>query len=119
VRDAVYGAFFDELEKIAISRERLRVVAHERKGRRPIRIDTFLKKDKEGTLFKKSNVEPFAAGPVDPGEARKPKKRGEVPSREDQDVVRREDGREAATTVTGIGQSFGNIGAFNSPAERA
>ena len=45
------GAFVDELEKIAVSKHRLRV-AQSRKGRRPMRVDTLLRKEKEGTLYK-------------------------------------------------------------------
>lgn len=45
------GAFLDELEKIAVSRQRLSV-AQARKGRRPMRVDTLLRKEKDGTLYK-------------------------------------------------------------------
>jgi hypothetical protein len=41
------------LPKIAISMGRLRV-AQTRKGRRPMRVDTFLRKEKDGTLYKKA-----------------------------------------------------------------
>ena len=92
-------AFFDELEKIAVSRHRLSV-AQSRKGRRPMRVDTMLRKEKDGTLYK--NAQPFSTGPADPAEARRPKKKGDVPSREDLNVVQRGDLREAATTVTSI-----------------
>jgi len=49
------AAFLDELEKIAICRSRM-TVAQSRKGRRPMHVDTLLKKEKEGTLYKKAGV---------------------------------------------------------------
>jgi hypothetical protein len=118
--EVLRAAFVDELEKIAVSRHRLSV-AQSRKGRRPLRVDTLLRKEKDGTLYKTSQsympAQPFSAGLPDAAEAKRPKKKGEVPSREDLNVVQRGDQREAATTVTGIGQTFNNIGAVNSPAE--
>lgn len=49
----MYAACCDELQKIAASKARMRV-AQTRSGRRPIRADTLLRKEKEGTLFKKA-----------------------------------------------------------------
>lgn len=116
------GAFFDELEKIAVSKHRLSV-AQARQGRRPMTVSTLLKKEKEGTLYKKGQFygpsQPVSVGPADPGEARRPKKKGDVPSREDTDVVQRQDQRESATTVHGLGHSSTNIGAVNHPAEHS
>lgn len=122
--EVLHIAFLDELEKIAVSSDRLRVVAQGRKGRRPISVSTFLKKDKDGTLFKHTgNHEkvagdnlgqagvPWEEGVADPGAATKPKKRGEVPTKEDHDAVTRMDGRGEAATVYGQGQTFTNIAA--------
>lgn len=122
------AAFRDELEKIAVSRSRLRLVAQNREGTRPISVSTFLKKEKDGTLYKHTGnktkvadftayfgtLEPVSMGPFDPGEARKPKRKGEVPSKEDLDGngVNVRDLRESATTTSGIGESFNNIGAM-------
>jgi len=126
-----HAAFLDELEKIAVSSARLRIVAGERKGVRPIRVENFLKKEKDGTLYKDTGdqnkiaadvggpVLPFLAGPYDPGEARRPKKRGEVPSKDDPDMVDLRDTRDATTITPGVGQSLNNIGATNSPSERS
>lgn len=115
-------AFLDELEKIAVSRHRMNV-SQTRKGRRPMRVDTLLKKEKEGTLYKKAQFyapsQPFSVGPADPAEARKPKKKGDVPSKDDTDVVQRSDQRESAATTHGLGQSSTNIGAVNHPAEHS
>lgn len=44
-------AFHDELEKIAVSWRRL-MVARSRTGRRPMKVSTLLKKEKDGTLYK-------------------------------------------------------------------
>lgn len=49
-------ACFDELEKIAIASTRLRL-AQSRGGRRPMRVATLLKKEKEGTLYKRNTVD--------------------------------------------------------------
>ena len=120
----------DELEKIAISRERLRIVAQGRKGTRPISVEKFLKREKDGTLYRitgnhtkvadisnyAGSPVPFSLGPFDAGEARKPKKAGDAPSKEGVDNVGRGDLRESATTVTGLGQSFNNIAATGNSA---
>lgn len=49
----MYDAFFDELVKIAASRKRM-TVPQSRKGRRPMRVDTMLRKEKDGSLYKKA-----------------------------------------------------------------
>ena len=46
------GSFLDELQKLAASKNRLSI-SKARKGRRSLSVQTLLKKDKEGTLFKK------------------------------------------------------------------
>lgn len=101
-------ALFDELEKIAVSRTRLRL-AQSRKGRRPMRVDTLLRKEREGTLYRRSGnehkiaqVEPFVAGLLTGGEVRPIKRKGDLPSREElTNTPKREDGRGNATTVHG------------------
>ncbi len=47
------GSFLDELSKLAASKNRLSI-SKSRAGRRSLRVSTLLKKDKEGTLFKKA-----------------------------------------------------------------
>jgi hypothetical protein len=54
-----YQAFSDELEKIAISRGRMNI-PQSRKGKRPMRVSTLLKKEKEGTLYKEAAFSAFA-----------------------------------------------------------
>lgn len=49
---ALYSSFLAELQKVAASRSRLSV-SKARSGRRSLSVQTLLKKDKEGTLFKK------------------------------------------------------------------
>lgn len=44
-------AFFDELEKISASFRRLHV-SKSRSGRRSMSVDTLLRKEKDGTLFR-------------------------------------------------------------------
>lgn len=50
-------------------------------------------------------------------EARKPRKRGDVPSKDDSNIIDRYDNRDSATTVHGIAQNSQGIGASNQPAE--
>ena len=76
------GSFLDELEKIAVSKHRM-TVAQARKGRRPMRVDTLLKKEKEGTLYKSAPFDaPFGSYPPGPS-ARRSKKKGDVPTYHD------------------------------------
>lgn len=105
-------AFHEELEKIAVSWRRLRIL-RSRKGRRPVRVDTLLRKEKEGTLYKHTGndhkiatVIGYVANSVTGIEAQPKKKKGDLPSREDNDAVKREDGRGNATTVYGPGTSM-------------
>jgi len=100
-------AFLDELEKIAAAREQLRH-GKSRAKRRPMRVSTMLRKEKDGTLYKYTkqadgsigNVVPYsnsdyqsatgASGPTGTPAAAKPGPNDIVPSRED--------GREAMST---------------------
>lgn len=67
-------------------------------------VMTLLKKEKEGTLYKHSQqIIPYLDGPRDPGAAKRHKKKGDVPSRDDPNVERREDGRDFAATIPGVG----------------
>src|ERR1019366_124697 len=101
--EVMQAAFIDELTKIAVKGKFLRGLSH-RVGRRPMRVSTMLKREKDGELFKTtkaagdgsipySNSDPQtstgANGPTGTP-ATLPKVQGEVPSRED--------GREAAAT---------------------
>lgn len=123
---AALPAFVDELAKIAAAREQL-AVSQTRSGRRPISVGKLLEKDKDGTLFRKEkkadstgSPQPFAAGPLDPGAAKPPRRPGDGPSKEDNNVVDRRDSREFTSSIPGSGRTSTDvgIGAFNSPAER-
>lgn len=48
----MFASFVDEFQKLAASKHRLQV-SKSREGRRSMRVDTLLKKDNNGTLFKK------------------------------------------------------------------
>lgn len=78
------AGFVDELAKIASSHGRMHV-PKARTGRRPMTVDTLLKKDKDGTLFKGADSagspQDVRAGATDEGAAPLPKHRGEVPGR--------------------------------------
>lgn len=55
---------------------------------------------------KKAFVVGVEQGPTDPAAAKKGKIKGEVPSRDDAEITRREDGRDSATNVTGPATLF-------------
>lgn len=64
-----------------------------------------------------NRIEPRAQAFTSDPSAKRPK-RGDVPTSDrNMNLVDRNDLREGTTTVTGLGQSSTNIGAFNSPAE--
>ena len=52
-------------------------------------------------------------------EAKRPRKKGDVPTQDDINSVDRYDQRSNATTVTGLGQSSSGIGAMNQPSEHS
>lgn len=60
----VPGSFTEELRKLAASRSRL-TVAQSRSGRRPLRVTTLLRKDREGTLFKRDWHDQLPGGLAD------------------------------------------------------
>jgi hypothetical protein len=53
ITPALCRGLLDELQKLAASRQRM-AVPQTRSGRRSMRVDTLLRKDKEGTLYKKN-----------------------------------------------------------------
>lgn len=50
-----YPALLDELQKIAAAKARM-TVPQTRKGRRPMRVDTMLRKEKDGSLYKQAET---------------------------------------------------------------
>ncbi len=81
----VLQAFADELEKMAVSKSQLSV-PQSRSGRRPITVDNYLKKDKDGTLWKKKEAYTISDGRT--GREIDPRARpGDVPSMEGSKVV--------------------------------
>jgi hypothetical protein len=91
---AVQAAFLDELGKIAASKQ-VMDRPQQRSGRRPLSVDTLLKRDKEGKLFSKDKL-----GGVDPGKA------SDVPSRDGGgagigEIAKREDGHNFPYMVEG------------------
>lgn len=114
----VFYSFLDELEKIAAARKRM-TVAQSRQGRRPMRVDTMLKKDKEGTLYKAADAGSEQARleyqEMEPGKltgrmAVPQNKKGDVPSREDIVSKPRAENRQDITRA-----SLHNAEAFQSP----
>ena len=97
--ETVQAAFFDELEKIAVS---AKMVAHSqsRAGRRPMRAETLLRKEKEGTFYKKLAESggitiPYAATDWQQVGMKSTKK----PSESVEQSLRREDGRDNTLTI--------------------
>ncbi len=95
-------AFFHEMEKIAASAFRLQV-GKSRLGKRPLSVSSLLKKEKDGSLYKNTKIAiailPYIEPPRQAGSVIPPKKKGDVPTRDDSQAIKREDGRENATTV--------------------
>lgn len=116
--EAMRAGFLDELEKIASSAKTLRH-SKSRKGRRPMRVSTLLRKEKDGEILKTGgdgsmgNVVPFSdenAPGVTGNAAKAPKSPNDVPSRED--------GRDnAGTKIPGTGRFVLGPAAANSPEE--
>lgn len=116
--EAMRAGFLDELEKIAASSKLLRH-GKSRLGRRPLRVSTLLRKEKDSEIYKSAgdgsmgNVVPFAdetAPGVTGRAAQAPKSPNDVPSRED--------GREnAGTKIPGTGRFDLAPAAANSPEE--
>lgn len=116
-----------ELEKDAVAkREKRRPwnVANHRSGRRPMSVDTMLKKEKDGTLHTKfaqfyGPTLPFTDS-SDKGAAPAGKKNPDnIPSRESIDQgVKRQDSRDFAATVQAPGNALLEAGVTNQPQER-
>lgn len=109
--EAIQAAFLDELEKIGSARRKFLDAVKSRAGRRPMRVATMLKKEKDGTLFKLTktsgegsvgNIVPFSTYDPQNGElegaAKRKLQQGEVPSRED--------GREQAAVKIPAGSQY-------------
>ncbi len=87
LEDVQRVAFLDELEKIAVSKDRMQV-PQARAGRRPLSVDTLLKKEKDGTLYKHTGDQSKIAGavpPPGPNPAKGNKKKWELVSKEEGD----------------------------------
>jgi hypothetical protein len=131
------SAFFDEMGKIAASSKipfsralakqlQARVGKSSRSGVRPQKVTTLLDRHKHGThKAKLAEYNPtmgnaMAAQPEQKElVAKKPRKPGDVPSREDEDTgkAKNYDQRDNATTIYGQGSQLNNIGALNYPSE--
>lgn len=117
-----------ELEKeAAVKKEKRRPwnVANVRSGRRPMRVETMLKKEKDGTLHSKyaqfyGPIIPFTDSP-DKGAAPRGKKNPDnIPSAEDVGALapKRTDGRANLVTEMAPGTTLNEVAATNQPQER-
>lgn len=116
-------AFRNELLKLSAARSRM-TVAQSRVGRRPMRVDTMLQKEKDGTLYKAAGamgttgssdgapaVVPYEDSKFMGVPAKTKKRRWEVPSVDDPpNRPDRVEGRDAAVTQVGPGVSMGTTG---------
>jgi len=97
--------------------------AKKHSGDGPTRGEMIPLEQKYGSL--QGSVYAEGPGPIPGGEtpgfaeAKKPRKKGDVPSLDDVNTVDRYDQRENATTVTGLGQHSSDIGAMNHPSGHA
>lgn len=130
------GAFSDELGKIAASSKipfsralakqlASRVGKTARSGTRPQKVTTLLERSKNGTQkHKLGEYNPTMGNAMEtqPSQkeliAVKPKKAGDVPSRDDlPNNAKNYDQRDNATTIYGQGSQLNNIGSLNYPTE--
>lgn len=130
------GAFFDEMKKIAASGKipfsnalskqlASRVAKKVRSVTRPQKATTLLARGKHGThKAKLAEYNPTMGNAMEtqPAQkelvAQKPKKPGDVPSRDDlPNNAKNYDQRDNATTIYGQGSQLNNIGALNYPTE--
>lgn len=135
--DISMGAFVDEMQKIAkahglkahgielFSRKGMSQLAKRRSTERavvrPLKASTVAKKG----ILKKAEYSPTMGNAMETQPAikelvaRKPRKPGDVPSREmmDTGAVKTTDQRDFTTTIYGQGTQSTNIGAMNYPAE--
>lgn len=115
--DRTFATCLLELEKIGAARDQM-LVSKSREGRRPARVGTLLKKEKDGTLWKHGegsvgNLVATAAGdpPNMTGSAAKyDRTASEVPSREDS--------REHTATIPAQSRTLLAPAATNYPEER-
>jgi len=119
---AIYSAFFNELEKLAVSSDRM---VKQRIGRRPMAVETMLRKEKEGDLYKytktgQSDQSSLFYSENDP-KTGKPamtrKKKGEVPSREGMDNYPKSEARQDQRLGTDKAIQLNEPAYANQPAE--
>ena len=105
VDPVTFQAFADETQKIAAASGLMRV-AKTRAGKRPLKVSTLLRKENEGSLWKKKaesslgTIVSYADNDA-PGTTGKPAKRQKT----QQETPSREDGRDFAATVPGPGRT--------------
>ena len=120
----VFASAVEKLAKIKKEKRRPWNVANHRSGKRPMSVDTMLKKEKDGTLQAKfaqfyGPVLPFS-DESDKGAAPAGKRKMDnIPSREEiANDVKRQDAREFAATVQAPGNALNEAGVTNQPQER-
>lgn len=120
-----------EIEKEAASVGKMQV-GQSRVGRRPISVENMLDRDREGTLLR-NHIKPplveekkassfgtpvvaYASADTDtPAVAKKPRKKFELPSREDVEYYTVGDRRSDAATIPGSGTQLVDIGTTATP----
>lgn len=121
---AVFSAFSDELQKIAISWKHM---GKQRQDRRPMSVHTLLRKEKEGTLYKHTKTGQVASDqsslfysesdPKTGKPATTRKKKGEVPSREGMDTFPKSEARQDQRLGTDKAMQLNEPAYANQPAE--
>jgi len=133
---AFRNGFIDELEKISFAIENRKGwnVVQSRSCKRPMSVETLLRKERDGTLggyklaymlrhivklAETHSVVPYPLG-VEGDQVRRPKRPGDIPCRDEMEVVnpKREDGRESAFTFYPPGTHLTDVGAVQQPPER-
>lgn len=101
----IYHSMTDELTKIAASRGRM-TVPQSRSGRRPMRVDTLLRKEKDGSLYKAADLAQDMAQKLLQAK-QKASKPGQYPTSDDIGRPGVED-RQTVSGTTAIAQRIGD-----------
>jgi len=89
-----YQSMRDEFEKIAASKSRMKV-PQSRAGRRPMRVDTMLRKEKDGSLYKQAGLAEELTR-IQKLKQRPPRDAGQYPTVDDSNISPRQENRQTS-----------------------
>lgn len=89
-----YRSMTNELEKISASKSRM-TVPQSRSGRRSMRVDTMLRKEKEGSLYKQASMADELVQ-IQKLKQRPPQNAGQYPTIDDSNISPRQENRQTS-----------------------